>query len=503
MKRTGDSITSSPAESDSSHTRELLGALEHIAFASRRGGPLTQLCAAGARYGLEKLERELSQELLRSLSAKAKATLSRHLQRTLEQVTAPSLELEWNSFSLAMESLGFRQVSAANSAEQIFLGDRPTHRLRSLFRKFPVLPRLWLLAIRQWHKHIAELLSRIAKDRAAISRLFFDDRPITRIRNMRPGLSDPHKSGRSVTLIEFDSGLLVYKPRSGRSEAEWFELLRWINEHGFVPKLRAARVLERGSYSWMEYIEAKSCGDEAGIERFYERLGGTIAIAYLLKAVDCHRENVIAAGEFPVVVDVDALWHVSPLTKTQSPTTLLYRTGFFPNSRRRSLQSRSSVLGFARTGKHLARIHDRPVEASDYAKEIVRGFCRAWDCLLGTSSRRSIFLRKLHQIRRLPRRWIYLATERYAAILRASVSPSALKAEEARKALITALCRRSSATPGLIGAEVRALMQLDLPYFVRQTNELMPADKSAMPSELVEAIQNTLLSATNRSLERH
>jgi lantibiotic modifying enzyme len=194
-------------------------------------------------------------------------------------------------------------------------------------------------------------------------------------------------------------------------------------------------------------------------------------------------------------VEVDALWHVSPLTKTQSLATVLYRTGFFPNSRRRSLQSRSSVLGLATTGKHLARIAGRPVEASDYAKEIICGFSRAWDCLMGTSRRRSFFAKKLRQIRRQPRRWIYLATEKYAAILRASVSPSALESEEARKALITRLCSRSSVKPALIRAEVRALTQLDLPYFVRQTDETMPAEKSAMPSELPEAIQSTLSSA--------
>src|SRR3979490_747819 len=123
----------------------------------------------------------------------------------------------------------------------------------------------------------------------------------------------------------------------------------------------------------MEHIEAASCENEAAVRRFYERVGGMIAAAYLLKAVDCHRENVIAAGEYPVLVDVDALWHVSPLTKTQSPTDVLYRTGFFPNSNRRSLQSRSSVLGQTTTGDHLAGMGGSPVEAARYTTEIIKG----------------------------------------------------------------------------------------------------------------------------------
>src|SRR5436190_1933921 len=92
-------------------------------------------------------------------------------------------------------------------------------------------------------------------------------------------------------------------------------------------------------------IIALLVGSWTYVPGFYQRLGGMIAAAYLLKAVDCHRENVIAVGEYPILVDVDALWHVSPLTRTQSLATVLYRTGFLPNSRPGSLQSRSSVLG--------------------------------------------------------------------------------------------------------------------------------------------------------------
>jgi len=288
----------------------------------------------------------------------------------------------------------------------MFLREHPSYRLSSLFRRFPVLPRLWILAISQWRDHVVEVVNRLRKDGNAISHCFFEGRPLGLIRDLRPGLSDPHHGGRSVTLVEFDCGRLIYKPRSERSETMWFELLAWMNRHGFGPKLRLMRILERQSYSWMEFAEATSCKDEAGVRRFYQRLGGMIAAAYLLKAVDCHRENVIAAGEHPVLVDIDALWHVSPVTKTQSLRDVLYRTGFFPNTRRRSLQSRSSVLGWSRTGNHLARIDGRAVAATDYVEEIVDGFSRGWNCMVGTARRQAALRKKLGQVRARPRRWI-------------------------------------------------------------------------------------------------
>jgi class II lanthipeptide synthase len=479
----------------------MLVALSELEFKAGKGTPLRKLCSAGVEYGWKRLAEVVEADSLARTTARARTSLRRHLQWTLEWITRPSLELEWKSFVLAMNSLGLsgsnRQVE-----ERMFLRDRPSHRLFALFKKFPILARLWSLAICHWHGHIGEVLARSVTDSSAIARSFFDKVPTGRINDLRLGLSDPHDGGRSVTLVEFEGGRVIYKPRSGASESVWFELLGWMNRHGFQPELRAARVLQGKSYYWMEYVAATTCQNQAAVRRFYARVGGMIAVAYLLKAVDCHRENIIAAGEYPVLVDIDALWHVSPLTKTQSPATVLYRTGFFPSSKRRSLQSRSSVLGFASAGKHLARIAGRPVEPSDYTREIISGFSRAWVCLMGTSRRRSFLLKKVRQVRRRPRRWIYLATEKYAAILHASLSPSVLKSEERRKALIARLCSRSSVKPALIRAEIRALLRLDLPYFVRQTSERMPADKIEMPLELAEAIQTALLSIRKRASKR-
>ncbi|MEY2584047.1 MAG: hypothetical protein QOD80_73 [Verrucomicrobiota bacterium] len=478
--------------------RQMLRALGEMEFAAPSATLLGKLCAAGVDYGWSELSRGRGEELLSQTGARARRNMRRHLLRKLEWITRPCLELEWISFILATDALGLSGASGGRSQEPAFLGERPGHRLLLLFKRFPVLARLWSIAIFQWRDNIVEVLERIATDRAAISRFFFHGNAIGPIKNLRLGLSDPHGAGRSVTLIEFEGGGVIYKPRSGKSESRWFELLAWMNRQGFEPKLRAARVLDRERYCWMEYFEAASCKGRAGVRRFYERLGGIIAAAYLLKAVDCHRQNLIASGEYPLLVDVDALWHVSALTKTQTLTEVLYRTGFFPTSKRRSLQSRSSVLGWGTTGSHLPRVDGRPAMASPYVTEIIAGFSRGWSCLVGTPRRRSFFLKHVRRIRGQPRRWIYQATERYASILRASVGPFALQSEGAREALIAGLCSRSAVTPAVIRAETKALRQLDLPYFLRTTAERMPADSRVVPTELIDAIRNTVLSVRAR-----
>jgi len=475
--------------------RRLMVAVSDFQFPAGRSTPLIKLCAPGADYGWRELEKTATPRLLAEVSSKAKRSLKRDLRRNLEKITRPCLELERKSFGLAMRAIGLPAGKPdAKAVEKMFLREKPSHRLVSLFTKFPVLARLWCELIWQWREHVMEVLLRLATDRLAISRAFFRGLPVSAIADARFGLSDRHNSGRTVVRLQFKAGSVIYKPRSGAGESEWFSLLRWMTQQGFRPKLRAARVLSRRSYCWMEYIAPASCRDEPGVRRFFERMGGIIAAAYLLKAVDCHRENVIAAGEDPFLVDVDALWHVSSVTKTQSPADILYRTGFFPNSKRLSLQSRSSVLGGAATGAHLARINGRRVAAADYANEIIRGFSRAWSCTLGTASRRAAFLRRLRHIRSQRRRWIYRATERYASIIGASVQPLSLRSEAERNALIKSHCLRSSASESVIQAEFRALRQLNIPYFIRRTGQAMPPDKGPLPMELPRAVWEALCS---------
>jgi lantibiotic modifying enzyme len=472
--------------------RRMLEALRTYQFSSSRATPLEKLCAVGVDYGWGELERTVGRDLLSETSARARASLRRYLQKRLERITRPSFELEWASFKLAMNALGVSSPDAIVT-ERMFLRDRPWDRLSLLFQKFPVLANLWCVAIGQWRRHVVEVLDRVTKDGHALSRLFFNRFPCGPIVNFRLGLSDPHNGGRSVTLIEFNKGRrVIYKARTGKSESAWFSLLAWMNREGFRPGLRVTRVLLRNGYYWMEYVEVAPCKNKAAARRFYERMGGLIAAAYLLKAVDCHRQNVIAEGECPVLVDIDALWHVSPLTKTQSYGDVLYRTGFFPNSKRNSLQSRSSVLGKTRTGKHLARLAGRPTAACNYTREIVTGFARAWNCILGTPNRRAAFQQRLHRLRSQPRRWIYRATERYASIIEASIQPSGLRSKAKHKALIRRFCFRDSVSKTVVQEEIAALTRLDIPYFIRRTNHRMPTDHRNVPSDLLEEIRLSL-----------
>src|SRR6202008_1043288 len=109
--------------------------------------------------------------------------------------------------------------------------------------RFPVLAKLWSQLICQWCDNVSELLARVERDKQALSRCFFHGQPVGEIIDLRAGLSDPHNKGRTVMHVRFQAGSIIYKPRRGHGEQEWFNLVDYLNVRYLRPKLKAARVL--------------------------------------------------------------------------------------------------------------------------------------------------------------------------------------------------------------------------------------------------------------------
>ena len=48
------------------------------------------------------------------------------------------------------------------------------------------------------------------------------------------------------------------------------------------PGATALKILDRGSYGWLEFVTAQGCRSVAEIKQFYEQLGGYLALFYAL-----------------------------------------------------------------------------------------------------------------------------------------------------------------------------------------------------------------------------
>ena len=67
--------------------------------------------------------------------------------------------------------------------------------------------------------------------------------------------------------------------------------------------------LNKKSYGWTQFISYKECQEELQIGKFYWRIGSYLAILYAMNAVDFHMQNLIAEGEYPILVDLESLFH--------------------------------------------------------------------------------------------------------------------------------------------------------------------------------------------------
>lgn len=174
-------------------------------------------------------------------------------------------------------------------------------RVAAIRARSPVLFARVERAIRDGVAFALELDAHLTEDRADISRRFFDGRDPGPVRRLQMS-GDRHRRGRAVTILTFDDGSrLVYKPRPLAAEAAYGELVADLGLD-----LLAAPVLEREGYGWMQHLRPADCADRAAVARFYRRQGAHLALAHAIGATDLHGENVMACGEHPVLIDLEA-----------------------------------------------------------------------------------------------------------------------------------------------------------------------------------------------------
>ena len=180
--------------------------------------------------------------------------------------------------------------------------------LTALWVRYPVLARLVGRLLQRWSVGTSELLHRFVADRDIIAEITGSS-PDT-ILGVIPSLSDPHNGGRRVTVLEFAGGQggpcgtrVVYKPKDLSAEMLWSAVVTWADSHG-LDLGPPARVASEKDHGWVEFVpSAPTC--DPGL--FFHRAGALTALVFALGGGDCHAENLIAAGDRPVVVDAETV----------------------------------------------------------------------------------------------------------------------------------------------------------------------------------------------------
>ncbi|MEY2496663.1 MAG: hypothetical protein QOD12_219 [Verrucomicrobiota bacterium] len=282
---------------------------------------------------------------------------------------------------------------------------------------------------------------------------------------VRTELSDPHNRGRCVTLIESQQlGTWFYKPRNGRREAAWFQLLQALNDAGFDLPFLIPRVFTRRDHSWMELVadaEPRSLHERQAL---LSRVGALLYLAHFFRAVDLHAGNFVLHLSQPVLVDCETLFH--PETKLP------------PNVRvsEKSVARTGMLAPFGQTGGNpLLRLSPATNTLSDGRtplllhagdSNIVTAGFAAMHNLLGGPRRKvhriTVAIEKLRQSRT---RYVFRPTIFYDRIMHEALTPTRLRTEAGVSRFLRLCLTNGLCAPAIVRGEVRQLLNGDIPSF--------------------------------------
>ncbi len=396
---------------------------------------------------------------------------------------------------------------------------QPRHRLAFL-SEYAAASRLVVEMADAWVDAAAELLRRLCDDAALLDATLGGGRPLGALAAVDGfGVGDPHRGGRSVALLRFATGTrVVYKPRSLAVDAAFHGLLEWLNELGAAPRFRGFATLDRGTHGWAEFVDAAPCRSMDEVERYYERLGGLLAVLHVLDAQDMHMENLVAAGEHPVLVDLETLCHppldelvaagggpgareaasLAPephgwLARSVLKTALLPQRVWDGDGVGVDLSgvggagsqvSPTRAVGVENAGTDEMRVarvqvelpgsHNLPqvtaaeVTPADYTAALDRGFARVYRLLATNRHRLVEGDPRVEAFRDAPLRVVVRMTQVYGLLLRESMHPDFLRDGLDRDRFFDKLWLAVAVKPGLgpvVPHEHAALLRGDVPVF--------------------------------------
>ncbi|HLZ59636.1 MAG TPA: type 2 lanthipeptide synthetase LanM family protein [Ktedonosporobacter sp.] len=456
------------------------------------------------RLLLDNLARQLLPQISRTL------TLELHIARLEERLTGATPEERFHDF--------VRQLSHKET-------------LLSILEEYAPLARMLMVTIEHWLSYNLEFLRHLCTDWDEIRQVMTPEYDPGLLVEITSGIGDLHKRGRSTLKLRFASGFqLMYKPRSLAIDEHFQQLLVWLNERGDHPSFRTIQIMEKGTYGWSEFVSSESCTTTEQVGRFYERQGGYLALLYALEATDFHHENLIASGEHPVMIDLEALFHPRIAEQTEDSTykvaaetmqASVLRVGLLPR-RIWGNQERAGVdisglggkggqltpqpvlqieaqgtehMRFIRQHVAMPEKNNRPtlagqdVDVLDYTDRLLHGFSQVYRLLM--TQRDALLAGPIQAFAHDEIRVIVRATRTYAQLLFESYHPDLLRDTLERDRFFDRLwvgAERQPHLKKLITAERTDLHAGDIPMFTARadTRDIATSWGKCIPDFLAE-----------------
>ena len=439
----------------------------------------------------------------------------------MKKITMRALILEMELCSDFGELQGDTEEEQYHYFTEHFLSD-PSFQ-KEIYKTYPLMYQDMLSSLTLSIQNICEVLERFAVDIEEINSRFFPENACHKIQKISGGDSDAHRGSRMVLVLELDNGeKLIYKPRSLALDEAYVSFLQWICQNVDM-EYWWNTIWDRGEYGWCGWVSALPCQSSAAIKRYYERNGLLLCISYLLGSMDMHYENLIAHGEYPILIDLELAIGNRGLKQSGEVDEVkrifqesVLQTGLLPmyawnengegvnvgainggggelvplnvpvianaGTTRMRVEYRQPRL---KEGKNLATLNGEFIQPSEFFREIIAGFEKAYRFLGGGgNSEKDVFsrankeavLEKLTLFQKVQVRYLARQTQEYSMLLTTMYHPNFLAEQKEREELFQRVVLKQGAdtapeTKWLHIQEVKELNQGDVPYFWYQPEE--------------------------------
>lgn len=371
------------------------------------------------------------------------------------------------------------------------------------FLEYPTLTRLLAERMIYAMDNLQTILDSLYNYRTEITRIFKLKLPFT-IKKLEFHKGDSHNKGKTATILEINNISLVYKFRGNDILNKYNSLLLLIEKSN--PKFKPYKMLNLAGKDFCieEYIENENCKVLNDIAEYYKNYGHLVALTYWLGSSDLHKENIIAKGIYPVIIDVETLLRAEERrTYSNDFTKIKYfesnsviSTGMLPMEKywkkqldysalngvkqklpfkvRRLLNEDSSKIAFelceayTQLANNVPKFNDKRITYENYCHYIQNSF---EEMLIWLKKNSEIIYKQIqndfdYTITRI----VLRDTQDYYNFLEFSTHPSCMVDYIEREKIFENLWNNSFIDSKIVLHEITALCRHDIPYFYTSTH---------------------------------
>ncbi|MEB0123557.1 DUF4135 domain-containing protein, partial [Pseudomonas sp. CCI1.2] len=393
-----------------------------------------------------------------------------------------------------------------NTVEYYNLVRNNSNYLLNILEAYPELDRVLQQVSENFVDQTRLLATRLSEDRAFLEALIGEQSSYP-ISECNPSEGETHNGSLTVCSLTFSNGSkVIYKPRNLTIEHNASMLLKRLSEDAGTSyaEWEIPSYIVNQDHGWAQFVPHTPASNILDVHTYYKRAGFLLGFCTAFTASDITSDNIICNGSNPTPIDLETMFYCVLDIKT-IPKEVRWncaQTSILPNWTWKGTDGIGvdlSALGGLREqyvslnlyqyieddsgdgtfgtdgvkifpAENVLYIDGEVVSPWLYEQEIREGFNKFFSVL---EKNKLFVVQKIQSFKGLPSRYVPRPTATYHYALQCSLHASLMRSTNEREAFLAKILDNDNApAKGFLPAEVKALLNLDIPYAKSQVGSL-------------------------------